>query len=212
MVFCTLSLFCDLLTCSGKCWLIGKSDHVAAELTVQQSKCLALLLGGLWVPRIPRGCEGYEVTKFCKSYGAALRNGSSAELHESCARTVRRFTGPRIALSDCTVWARSAPTAPRRPDRGPTQSGPVNCTKLASPSFAIDTVAIRILRKTGVELKYAPSGPDRAPIAPSGPDRAPIGRSGNRAPIAPSGPDRVPIAPSGPDSVGPRQLYQAGIA
>ena len=42
--------------------------------------------------------------------------------------------------------------APSRPDRGPTQSGPVNCTKLASPSFAIDTVAIRILRKTGVEL------------------------------------------------------------
>ena len=68
--------------------------------------------------------------------------------------------GP-IALSG--VWARSAPIAPSRPDRGPTQSGPVNCTKLASPSFAIDTVAIRILRKTGVE-----SGPDRAPIAQSG--------------------------------------------
>ena len=44
------------------------------------------------------------------------------------------------------------PIAPSRPDRGPTQSGPVNCTKLASPSFATDTVAIRILRKTGVEL------------------------------------------------------------
>ena len=62
--FSTLSLFCDLLTCSGKCWLCGKSDHVAAELTVQQSKCLALLLGGLWVPRISRGCEGYEVRRF----------------------------------------------------------------------------------------------------------------------------------------------------
>ena len=61
--------------------------------------------------------------------------------------------GP-IALSgpDCTAWARSAPIAPSRPDRGPTQSGPVNCTKLASPSFAIDTVVIRVLRKTGVEL------------------------------------------------------------
>ena len=45
--FSTLSLFCDLLTCSGKCWLCGKSDHVAAGLMVQQSKCLALLLGGL---------------------------------------------------------------------------------------------------------------------------------------------------------------------
>ena len=45
-----------------------------------------------------------------------------------------------------------APTAPSGPDRGPTQSGPVNCTKLASSSFAIDTVAIRMLRKTGVEL------------------------------------------------------------
>ena len=48
MAFSALSLFCDLLTCSGKCWLCGKSDHVAAGLTVQQSKCLALLLGGLW--------------------------------------------------------------------------------------------------------------------------------------------------------------------
>ena len=45
-----------------------------------------------------------------------------------------------------------APIAPSGPDRGPTQSGPVNCTKLASPSFAIDTVAVRMLRKTGVEL------------------------------------------------------------
>ena len=65
--------------------------------------------------------------------------------------SLRYRSGP-----DCTVgarvWARSAPIAPSRPDRGPTQSGPVNCTKLASPSFAIDTIAIRILRKTGVEL------------------------------------------------------------
>ena len=44
-----------------------------------------------------------------------------------------------------------APIAPSGPDRGP-ESGPVNCTKLASPSFAIDTVAIRMLRKTGLEL------------------------------------------------------------
>ena len=29
-----------------------------------------------------------------------------------------------------------APIAPSGPDRGLTQSGPVNCTKLASPSFA----------------------------------------------------------------------------
>ena len=64
MVFSTLSLFCDLLTCSGKCWLCDKSDHVAAELTVQQSKCLALLLGGLWIPRIPWGYEGYEIRRF----------------------------------------------------------------------------------------------------------------------------------------------------
>ena len=38
MVFSTLSLFYNLLTYSGKCWLCGKSDHAAAELTVQQSK------------------------------------------------------------------------------------------------------------------------------------------------------------------------------
>ena len=38
----------------------GKSGHVAAGLTVQQSKCLALLvlLGGLWVPSVPQSCEG----------------------------------------------------------------------------------------------------------------------------------------------------------
>ena len=66
-----------------------------------------------------------------------------------------RFTGTRLHCRgppDCTVWARSAPIAPSHHDWGPTQSGPVNCTKLASPSFAIDTVAIRTLRKTGVEL------------------------------------------------------------
>ena len=45
-----------------------------------------------------------------------------------------------------------APIAPSGPDRGPTESGPVNCTKLASPSFAIDTVAFRMPRVTGVEL------------------------------------------------------------
>ena len=153
MVFSTLSLFCDLLTCSGKCWLCGKSDHVAAELTVQQSKCLALLLGELWVPRIPRGCEGYEVRRFPPN-SAKVWGSPEAELHESCVRTVCEV-GARLHCRgppDCTVWARSAPIAPSHPDRGPTQSGPVNCTKLASPSFAIDTVAIRILRKTGVEL------------------------------------------------------------
>ena len=57
---------------TGKCWLCGKSDHVAAGLTVQQSKCLALLLGGLWVPRIPRGCEGYEVRRFPPNSAKAM--------------------------------------------------------------------------------------------------------------------------------------------
>ena len=39
-----LAHFHCFVTCSlaqVKCWLCGKSDHVAAELTVQQSKCLA---------------------------------------------------------------------------------------------------------------------------------------------------------------------------
>ena len=57
---------------------------------------------------------------------------------------------------DCTVGPRSGPitVGPRSgPDRGPTQSGPdVNCTKLVLPRFAIDTVAIRMLRENGVEL------------------------------------------------------------
>ena len=55
MVFSALSLFCDLLT--GKCWLCGKSDYVAAELTVQQSKCLALLLGGHWVQELHKAAR-----------------------------------------------------------------------------------------------------------------------------------------------------------
>ena len=111
---------------------------------------------------------------------------------------MRGSPGPGRGPPDCTVWARSAPIAPSRPDRGPTQSGPVNCTKLASPSFAIDTVAIRILRKTGVGrgCTTGRSGPDRAPIAPSGPDCT-------------SGPDRALIVPSAP--IGPRLRRRAPI-
>ena len=141
MVFSTLSLFCDLLTCSGKCWLCGKSDHVAAELRVQQSKCLALLLGGLWVPRIPRGCEGYEVR-----HQILQKLWGTRKLRENGLRGSPGLGRGPIALSGPL-----GPIAPSRPDRGPTQSGPVNYTKLASPSFAIDTVAIRRLWKTSVE-------------------------------------------------------------
>ena len=63
------------------------------------------------------------------------------EFHEA-ARAMRSEGFHQILQKLWAVWARSAPIAPSRPDR----------TKLASPSFAIDTVAIRILRKTGVEL------------------------------------------------------------
>ena len=69
--------------------------------------------------------EGFH--QILQKYGAALRKGSS----KVCLGPI----GP-----NCAIAPRSGP------------SGPVNCTKLASPSFAIDTVAIRILRKTGVEL------------------------------------------------------------
>ena len=58
--FTVLSLAHLLRQRGSKCWLCGKSDHAAAGLTGQQSKCLALLsiLGGLWVPRVSQGCEG----------------------------------------------------------------------------------------------------------------------------------------------------------
>ena len=64
---------------------------------------------------------------------------NARNLRENGLRKFARFTGPRSG-PDCTVGARPsapAPIAPSRPDRGPTQSGPVNCTKLASPSFAL---------------------------------------------------------------------------
>ena len=95
--------------------------------------------------------------------------------------------------------------------------GPIGARLSRAPSIVpswhhLVTVAIRILRKTGVELynigdtgRSGPDctvGPHRAPIAPLGPDRGPVAPSGpDRAPIA-AGP---PIAPSGPDcAVGPR--------
>ena len=159
MVFSTLSLFCDLLTCSGKCWLCGKSDHVAAELTVQQSKVNA------WHCCL----VGFGFQEFHEAARAMKSEGFHQILQKLWGSPEERFqqsftlSSTKVAVCevyrlhcqgppDCTVWARSAPIAPSRPDRGPTQSGPVNCTKLASPSFAIDTVAIRILRKIGVEL------------------------------------------------------------
>ena len=140
-----------------------------------QSKCLATLsipwwalgfkastgLRGLW-GKVPKALHEVS-TRFCKSYGAAVRKGSTKVLR---GRFVR-FTSPgrgSIAPSgpDCTV-----------------PSGPVNCTKLASPSFA------RYIHKAGKPaLSYnmggwgwwepacttGPSGPSRGPIAPSGPD------------------------------------------
>ena len=46
--FTVLSLAHLLRQRGSKCWLCGKSDHVAAGLTVQQSKCLALLSISWW--------------------------------------------------------------------------------------------------------------------------------------------------------------------
>ena len=143
--FTVLSLAHLLRQRGPKCWLCGKSDHVAAGLTVQQSTRLALLsitwwalgsknstrLRGLWgkVPKtLPPGSP--------KAMGSFTL--SSTRFHED---GLRGSPGPGrgpVAPSgpDCTAGARSAPIAHSRPNRGPTQSGPVNCTKLASPSFA----------------------------------------------------------------------------
>ena len=115
-----------VLTCSlaqttrPKCWLCGKSDHVAAGLTVQQSKCLALLsitwwalgskarLRGLW-GKVPKTL--HEVfSRFCKSYGAALRKGSSKVFHEGS--TKKGFVSP------------GAPIAPSGPDQTPLRQAP----------------------------------------------------------------------------------------
>ena len=61
--------------------------------------------------------------------------------HEGSTKVPLIRSGPVHRL-DCAIAPRS----------GPDSVGPFNCTKLASPSFALDTVAIRTLRKTGVEL------------------------------------------------------------
>ena len=101
MVFSTRSLFCDLLTCSGTCWLCGKSDHVAAGLTVQQSKCCLV---------------GFGFQDFHETL-------SSTKVARD---RLARFTGPRSG-PDCTVGARLhrlGPIGPIAPRSGP---GP-DCT------------------------------------------------------------------------------------
>ena len=121
------------------------------------------------------------------------------EFHETLSSTkvarerLARFTGPGPG-PDCTVGARSAPS---RPDRGPTESGPVSCTKLASPSFAIDTVVIRMLRKTGVELHQGTIGPACTVGPRSGLDCT-VGppRLHRRAPIGPRLRRRAPVRAS----------------
>ena len=73
------------------------------------------------------------------------------KLRENGLRGSPAWVGPRLHCRGppgCTVWA-DRPDCAIAPRLG--QSGPVNCTKLASPSFALDTVAIRIVWKTGVE-------------------------------------------------------------
>ena len=51
-----------LLTQRGpKCWLCGKSDHVAAGLTVRQSKCSALLSNTYLVGFGPTRLQGHGV-------------------------------------------------------------------------------------------------------------------------------------------------------
>ena len=147
MVLGTLSMFCDLLTSSGRpemLALLQITSRCCGTLTVQQCT---------WAPKALHEVS----TRFCKSYGAALRKGTKfhAEFHEGSTRTVcevRRAQVGRCAVGarlhrrrpigpDCAVGPRSGPDsvgpiAPSGPDRGRTQSGRVNCTKLAWPSFA----------------------------------------------------------------------------
>ena len=99
----------------------------------------------------------------------------------------------------CTVGAR--PIAPFGPDRprlrhrapigAPLSRAPSICTLLASPSFATDTVAIRMLRKTGVELQYGWVGLHHGTIGARLHRGSPIGpRLHRRAPIREDGPGR----------------------
>ena len=95
---------------------------------------------------------------------------------------------------------------PSGPDRGRTQSGRVNCTKLAWPCFAgyrKPALSYKMwLGLVGARLHHgtiAPrSGPDCAVWPRSGPDCTVGPRSGPDCAVGPrSGPDRAPIAPSG---------------
>ena len=116
---------------------------------------------------------------------------------------------------DCTVGARSGPIAPSGPDRGRTQSGRVNCTKLAWPSFAgYKKPALSYnmwLGLVGAHLHHGtigpPVGPDCAVGPRSGPDCTVGPRSGPDCAVGPrSGPDCAVGPRSGPDcAVGPRR-------
>ena len=102
--------------------------------------------------------------------------------------TVGPRSGPIAPLGfdrapNCAVGPQSGPDCAVGPRSGPTQSGPVNCTKLASPSFAIDRVAFRMPRVTGVELYYGWLGLHHGMIGARLHRRAPIGpRLRRRAP------------------------------
>ena len=126
--FSVLSLAHLLRQRGPKCWPCGKSDHVAARLTVQQSKCLPLLSILLWVPRISRGCEGYGVRfkNAARGFHQVLQKlwGSPfgrvptkfhAEFHEGSTRTVCEV--PRARLGPDRPTPRSGPDS----DVGPRQ-------------------------------------------------------------------------------------------
>ena len=45
-------------------WFLAHFHCFVTCSLAQANVGFALLLGGLWAPRIPRGCEGYEVRRF----------------------------------------------------------------------------------------------------------------------------------------------------
>ena len=118
-------------------------SRCCGTLTVQQSKCLALLsitwaLGSKNPPRglhqVLQKLRGSPEERFQQSFTLS----STRVQRGRFARLTAHRSGDAPSGPDCTVGARSGPIAPSGPDRGRTQSGRVNCTKL--------------IQKTGVEL------------------------------------------------------------
>ena len=123
--------------------------------------CAAVLLGGLWVPRPPRGCKGYGVGSLNapRGFHEALQKlwGSPvARFQQSftLSSTTSRRTVCEVHPTQVRARLhRRGPIAPSWPDRAP--MAPIESAPLPAPRWRrpvlLDTVVRLHPKKTGVE-------------------------------------------------------------